>query len=72
MPAQSECGQLCHFGICGPNWDCHHTEWHEDLPEPRVEEFLSNSQWIAYGMADPISKTAWRYTIDEIFDFGSF
>ena len=21
--AQSECGQFCHFGICGPNWDCH-------------------------------------------------
>ena len=29
--AQSECGQFCHFGICGPNWDCHHAEWHEDL-----------------------------------------
>ena len=21
--AQSECGQFCHFGICGPNWHCH-------------------------------------------------
>ena len=28
--AQSECGQFCHFGICGPNWDCHHAEWHGD------------------------------------------
>ena len=29
--AQSECGQFCHFGICGPNWDCHHAKWHKDL-----------------------------------------
>ena len=29
--AQSECGQFCHFGICGPNWDCHHVRWHGDL-----------------------------------------
>ena len=21
--AQSECGQFCHFCICGPTWDCH-------------------------------------------------
>ena len=28
--AQSECGQFCHFGICGRNWDCHHAEWHAD------------------------------------------
>ena len=34
--AQSECGQFCHFGICGPNWDSHHAEWHGDLWEPRV------------------------------------
>ena len=29
--AQSECGQFCHFGNCGPNLDCHHADWHEDL-----------------------------------------
>ena len=29
--AQSECGQFCNFDICGPNWDRHHAEWHEDL-----------------------------------------
>ena len=28
--AQSECGQFCHFGICGPNSDCHHAKWHGD------------------------------------------
>ena len=26
-------------------------------------ESLLDSRWIAYGMADPISKPAWRYTI---------
>ena len=31
-----------------------------------------DSQWIAYGLADPISKPAWRYTIGDTFDFGSF
>ena len=25
--AQSECGQFCHFGICGPNWDCNQVAW---------------------------------------------
>ena len=29
-------------------------------------------RWIAYGMADPISKPAWRYTIEGSPDFGSF
>ena len=61
--AQSEYGQFCHFGICGPNWDCHHAEWHGDLWEPRAWEYQLNSWWIAYGIADPISKPAWRYTI---------
>ena len=28
---QIEYGQFCHFCICGPNWDRHHAEWHEDL-----------------------------------------
>ena len=27
---------------------------------------------MAYGMADPISKPAWRYTIGDTPDFGSF
>ena len=61
--AQSECGQFCHFGICGPNWNCPHAEWHEFPGEPRAWEPLSDSWWIAYGMANPISKVAWRYTI---------
>ena len=70
--AQSECGQLCHFGICGPNWDCHHAEWHEDLWEPSAWQSLLDSRWMAYGMADPISKPAWRYTIGSTPNFGSF
>ena len=61
--AQSECGQICHFGICGPNWDCHHAKWHGDLWGLRAWESLLDSWWIAYGMADRISKPAWRYTI---------
>ena len=61
--AESEFGQFCHFGICGPNWDCHHAEWHGDLRGPKAWESLLDSWWIAYGMADPISKLAWRYTI---------
>ena len=70
--AQSECGQFCHFGICGPNWDRHHAEWHGDLCEPRAGESSFNSWWIAYGMADLISKPAWRYTIGSTPNFGSF
>ena len=31
-----------------------------------------DSQWIAYGMMDPISEPAWRYTIGDTFNFGSF
>ena len=61
--AQSECGQFCHFGICGPNWDRHHAKWHGDLREPKAWESQLDSRWIAYGMADSISKPAWRYTI---------
>ena len=61
--AQSECGQLCHFGTCGPNWDCHHAKWHEDLWKPGAWESLLDSGWMAYGMANPISELAWRYTI---------
>ena len=70
--AQSECGQFCHFGICGPNWDRHHAEWHGDFWEPREWESLLVSWWIAYGMANPISKPAWRYTIESTPNFGSF
>ena len=60
--AQSECGQFCHFGICGPNLDCHHAKWHGDLWGPSAWESPLYSRWIAHGMADPISKPAWRYT----------
>ena len=70
--AQGECGQFCHFGICGPNWDRHHAKWHEDLWEPRAWGSQLDSRWIAYGMADPISKPALRYTIRCTPDFGSF
>ena len=28
-----------------------------------------DSRWIAYGMADPISKPAWRYTIGSTPEF---
>ena len=61
--AQSECGQFCHFGICGPNWDCHHAEWHGDDCKPSAWQSSLDPRWIVYGMADPISKLAWRYTI---------
>ena len=63
MLAQSDCGQFCHFGICGANWDCHHSKWHGDLWEPSAWESSLDSRWMAYGMADRISKPAWRYTI---------
>ena len=61
--AQRDCGQFCHFGICGPNWNCHHAKWHEDLWEPRAWGSLLDSWWIANQMAKPIFKPAWRYTI---------
>ena len=70
--AQNECGQFCHFGICGPNWDRHHARWHGYHWEPEALESLSDSRWIAYGMADQICKPAWRYTIGSTPDFGSF
>ena len=70
--AQSECGQFCNFDICGPNWDRHHAEWHGDLCEPKAPKSPLDSRWIAYGMADPISKPAWRYTIGSTPNFGSF
>ena len=70
--AQSECGQFCHFGICGPNWDCHHAKWHGDHRQPRAWESQLNSRWIACGMAELISKPAWRYTIGSPPNFGSF
>ena len=56
--AQSKYGQFYHFGICGPNWDRRHAEWHGDLWVPSAWESLLDSRWIAYGMADPISKPA--------------
>ena len=65
--AQSECGRFCHFGNIGPNLNCH-----GDVGKPRAWESLLHSWWIVYGMADPISKPAWRYTIEGIPDFGSF
>ena len=62
--AQSECGQFCHFGNCGPKLDCHHAELHGDLWWPSAWESQLDSRWIAYGMADPISKPASRYDIE--------
>ena len=70
--AQSECGRFCHFCTCGPNWDRHHAERHEDLWELSAWESSYHSWWIAYGMADLISKPAWRYTIGSTPNFGSF
>ena len=72
VQAQSEYGQFCHFGICGPNWDRHHAEWHRDLWEPSAWESQLDPWWILYGMADRISKPAWRYTIGSTPNFGSF
>ena len=70
--AQSECGRFCHFGNYGPTLDCHHAKGHGDLRVPRAWNSLLDSRWMAYGMADPISKAAWRYTIGSTPDFGSF
>ena len=56
--AQSECGQFCHFGSYGPNWDCHHAECHQDPWKAKALQSLLDSWWIAYGMTDPISKPA--------------
>ena len=70
--AQSECGQFCHFGIRGPNWDQHHAKWHGDFRGPRTWESMLDSQPIAYGMADQISQPVWRYTIGSTPNFGSF
>ena len=70
--AQSECGQFCHFGICGLNWDCHHAWWHRDFCKAKPWQSLLDSRWMTYGMADPISKPAWRYTIGSTPNFGSF
>ena len=67
--AQSECGRFCHFGIRGPNWDCHHAEWHGDLQGPSVWESLSDSWWMVYGMADLICRPASRYTIGSTPEF---
>ena len=67
--AKNECGQFCHFGICGPNWDCHHAKWHDNLQEPSAWESSFDSWWIAYGMAYWISKPAWRYTIGSTPEF---
>ena len=65
-------GRFCHFGSCGPSLDRHHAEWHGDLWESSAWESLLVSQWIACGTVDPISKPAWRYTIGDTFNFGSF
>ena len=70
--AQSECGQFCQFGICGPNWDRHHAKSHGDLWEPKTWESMLVSWWMAYGMADPICKPAKRYTIGSTPNLGSF
>ena len=70
--AQSECGRFCHFRICGPSLDHHHAQWHGDLRQPRTREPLLDFWWMAYGIADPISKPAWRHNIGDTPNFGSF
>ena len=67
--AQSECGRFCHFGICGPHWDCHHAKWHEDHWEPNAWGSTFDSRWISYGMGNLISKPARRYTIGSSPEF---
>ena len=37
--------------------------------DQREWESLLDSRWIAYGMAHPISKPAWRYTIGSTPEF---
>ena len=39
---------------------------------PNAWESQLDSRWIAYGMADPISKPALRYTVGSTPNFGSF
>ena len=39
---------------------------------PGAWQSLLDSRWIAYGMADLISKPAWRYTVGGTPNFGSF
>ena len=65
-------GNFAIFRICGPNWDRHHAKWHGDLREPSAWESQLDSWWITYGMADLISKPAWRYTIGSAPNFASF
>ena len=67
--AQSECGQFCHFGICGPDWDCHQAEWHGDPWGPSAWESTLEFWWMTYGIADLISMPAWRYTIGSTPEF---
>ena len=42
---------------------------HGDLRESSAWESSLDSRWIAYGMADPIFKPAWRYTIGSTAEF---
>ena len=65
-------GNFAILAFVDPIWDRHHAEWHEETWEPRAWESLLDSWWIAYGMADRISKPAWRYTIGSTPNFGSF
>ena len=65
-------GNFAIFAFVDPIWIRHHAEWHGDLWEPSAWESLLDSRWITYGMADPISKPAWRYTIESTPNFGSF
>ena len=39
---------------------------------PRAWESMLDSRQIAYGVADLISKLAWRYSIGSTLNFGSF
>ena len=65
-------GRFCHFGIRGPSLDRHHTEVQAVLWKPSTCESTFQSQLITYGTADLISMPAWRYTIEDAFNFGSF
>ena len=65
-------GQFCYFGRCGSSLDPHYAEWHGDLCEPKAWESSSYHWLIACGMVDLISKPAWRYTIGDTPNLGSF
>ena len=53
--AQNRCGQFCHFGICGPNWDRHHANWYEDQAGVEIYYWEHPKFWLIWSSQnDPI------------------